>query len=123
MKKVFKNKDESIEIEIAEIDLYIINKVRELRVARKISQLKLSIALGLAEGAVSKIENPKQRAKYNIRHLNLLSKALKCNPSDLLPPKPLKNDIVRVKLKITRNPRDKKGELNYEVISKIPVTE
>lgn len=118
-----KSKEEIIEVEIAEIDLYIINKVRELRVARKISQLKLSIALGLAEGAVSKIENPKQRAKYNIRHLNLLAKALKCNPADLVPAKPLKNDIVRAKLKVTRNPQNKKGEPNYEIISKIPVTE
>lgn len=116
-----KSKEEVIEIEIAEIDLYIINKARELRVARKMSQLKLSIALNLAEGAVSKIENPKQRAKYNIRHINLLAKALKCNPADLVPPKPLKNDVVRAKLKITRNPQDRKGEPNYEVISKVPV--
>ncbi|HLP37014.1 helix-turn-helix transcriptional regulator [Lacibacter sp.] len=116
-----KSKEEIIEIEIAEIDLYIINKARELRVARKMSQLKLSIALNLAEGAVSKIENPKQRAKYNIRHINLLAKALKCNPADLVPPKPLKNDVIRAKLKITRNPKDRKGEPNYVVISKVPV--
>jgi len=110
------SKEKIVELEIAEIDLYLINRARELRVANGMSQLKLSLALGLAEGAVSKIENPKQRAKYNIRHVNLLAKALKCNPSDLLPPKPLKNDIVRVKIKIIRNPKDKKGEPNYQII-------
>lgn len=114
-------KEEIVEFVIADIDLYLINKARELRVARGISQLKLSIALGLTEGAVSKIESPKQRAKYNIRHINLLAKALRCNPSDLLPPKPLKNDLVRVKIKIIRNSTARKGEPNYQIIEKVPL--
>ncbi len=46
--------EEIIEIVIADIDLYLINKAREIRVANGMSQLKLSIALGLTEGAVSK---------------------------------------------------------------------
>lgn len=113
--------EEIIELEIAEIDLYLINKVREIRVARGMSQLKLSLALGLAEGAIGKIENPKQRAKYNIRHINLLAKALHCNISDLLPQKPLKHDLVRVKMKIIKNKKDRRGEANYQILSKIPL--
>ena len=116
-------KGEIIEIATSEIDLYIINKVRELRVARNISQLKLSIALGLAEGAVSKIENPRQRAKYNIRHLNLLAKALKCNVSDLLPQKPLRHDLISAKIRIVKNSKAKKGEPNFEILSKTPLKE
>lgn len=118
-----RNEDEIIELEISEIDLFLINKVRELRVAKGISQLKLSIALGLSEGAIGKIENPKERAKYNIRHLNLLSRALKCNPSDLLPQKPMRNDLVRVKVKLVKNTKDKKGDPNYLIVSKSPVQE
>ena len=115
-----KEKDEIIEIFTSELDLYLINRVRKLRVDRKISQLKLSIDLGLAEGAVGKIENPKQRAKYNIRNLNLLAKALKCDISDLLPVKPLSYDLVKVKIKITKNKSTQKGEANYKVISIVP---
>lgn len=118
-----KNKEDIFEVEISEIDLFLINRVRELRVLKRISQLKLSIALGLAEGAVSKIENPRQRAKYNIRHLNLIAKALKCNISDLLPPKPLKNDIIVAKIKMVKNKHNRKGEPNYEILSKTVVKE
>lgn len=117
-----KSKDEIIEIQIADIDLYLIDRVRDLRTKRKVSQVKLSIALGLAEGAVSKIENPKQRAKYNIRHINLLARALSCTPADLLPNKPLKFDIVKVKLRILKD-RQPDGKPNYEVISKTPISD
>jgi len=116
-------KEEIIEIKTSEIDLFIINKAREIRVSKKISQLKLSVAMGLSEGAVSKIENPRQPAKYNIRHLNLLAKALKCNPSDLLPERPLKNDLIIARIKIIRNKKDKRGEPNYILLSKTAVKE
>jgi transcriptional regulator with XRE-family HTH domain len=112
---------EIIEFIISEIDLYLINKVRELRVPQELSQVKLSILMGLAEGAVGKIENPKERAKYNIRHLNLLAKALKCSPKDLMPEKPLKNDMVRVKMKIRKNGRHSPGEPNFEIIKVDPI--
>ncbi|MFT3981187.1 MAG: helix-turn-helix transcriptional regulator [Ferruginibacter sp.] len=116
-----KEKEEIIEIKIAEIDLYLIDKARKLRVDKGISQVSLSIAMGLAEGTVGRIENPRERAKYNIRHINLLAKALKCNPSDLLPTKPLKNDIIKARIKIIRNKRDKKGEPNYQILEKTSV--
>lgn len=112
---------ETIEVTLSEIDLYVINKVRELRVPQHLSQVKLSILMGLAEGAIGKIENPKERAKYNIRHINLLAKALKCSPKDFLPEKPLKNDLVKVKLKIKKNAKASKGEPNFEIIKIEPI--
>jgi len=117
------DKVKTLEIEISEIDLYIINRVRELRVAKELSQVKLSILMGLAEGAVGKIENPTERAKYNIRHLNLLAKALKCSPRDLLPDKPLKNDLVKVRLQIKKNSKPSKGEANFEIIKIEPIND
>jgi len=107
---------EIFEVIISEIDLYVINKVREMRVLRHLSQVKLSILIGLAEGAIGKIENPKERAKYNIRHLNLLAKALKCSPRDLLPEKPLRNDMIKVKMKVKKNAKTEKGEPNFEIV-------
>lgn len=116
-------KTETIELEISEIDLYVINKVRELRVPKGLSQVKLSILMGLTEGAIGKIENPKERAKYNIRHLNLLAKALQCSPRDLLPEKPLRHDLIKVKMKIRRNDQSKKGEPNFEIIKIEPTNQ
>jgi len=95
---------ETIEIVISEIDLYVINKVREMRVPKELSQVKLSILMGLAEGA-----------KYNIRHLNLLAKALKCSPQDFLPEKPLRGDMIKVRMKIQRD-KSRKGDPNYEIL-------
>jgi len=112
---------EIIEIIISEIDLYVINKVRELRVPKDLSQVKLSILMGLAEGAIGKVENPKQRAKYNIRHLNLLAKALKCSPREFLPEKPLRHDMIKARMKVKRNGRADKGDPNYEIIKIEPI--
>lgn len=114
------NKD-TIEVEISELDLFVINRVRELRVQRQISQVDLSILLGMSEGVVGKIENPRIRDKYNIRHINLLAKALKCSPKDLLPDKPLPNDMVRIKLRPVRQPLNAKGKPNYEVVKMQPL--
>ena len=107
---------EIIDITISELDFYVINKVREIRAKKKISQVDLSIAMKIAEGAIGKIENPKERAKYNIRHINLLAKALGCSPKDFFPDKPLKNDMIEVKLRITRKRNVNTGEANYEVV-------
>jgi transcriptional regulator with XRE-family HTH domain len=112
---------ETFEVLISEIDLYVINKVREMRVPKHLSQVKLSILIGLTEGAIGKIENPKERAKYNIRHLNLLAKALKCSPRDLLPEKPLKHDLIKVKLQIKKNKTSEKSDPNFEIIKITPV--
>ena len=118
---VMAGRDDTIEVEISETDLFVINKARELRVMRQLSQVDLSILLGMSEGAVGKIENPKLRDKYNIRHINLLAKALRCSPRDLFPEKPLSNDIVRIKLRLIRQPAASKGKPNYEIIKIQPL--
>jgi transcriptional regulator with XRE-family HTH domain len=101
-------------VEISELDWFVINKVKELRIAKGISQVALSQKMELADGAVGKIENPKERAKYNIRHLNLLPKILDCLPSDLLPKKALPNDMIRLTLRIIR--ANNRGSQTIEVI-------
>lgn len=112
-----KKKDEIFEIIISELDLYIINKVREMRYAKGLSQNALSTLLRLSDGAVGKIENPKERAKYNIRHINLLAEVFGCSPREFLPEKALPNDIIKAKIKIKRNKKDEKGKPNFDIIS------
>jgi len=75
--------------EIAAIEQYIIDKVREMRTDQKISQAQLARLIGVSEGFIGNVENPKYRDKYNFRHLNMLAKALKCSPKDFLPEQPL----------------------------------
>lgn len=72
-----------------ELDLYVIEKVKEFRNTKKIPQKELSIKMGFSEGFVGHIENPKRRDKYNLHHLNILAKIFKCSPRDFLPEKPL----------------------------------
>ena len=75
--------------ELSEIDKYVIEKVKEARTNVGMSQKNLSLAIGLSEGFVGNIENPNRKEKYNIRHLNLIAKVLKCSPKDFMPQAPL----------------------------------
>lgn len=92
-------KEQTKEIIISRLDLYIINRVKELREKKNISQDNLSVRMGFSEKFVGSVENPTLGAKYNIRHLNLLAKSLDCTLWDLLPKEPFDDDLVRVKIK------------------------
>jgi transcriptional regulator with XRE-family HTH domain len=72
-----------------ELDLYIINKVKELRLKVDMSQAVLAIKLEVSDAFIGQIENPKHRAKYNIAHLNKLAQIFNCSPKDFLPEKPI----------------------------------
>lgn len=122
-----------IEIIISELDFYIIEKVRELRIKSVpyVDQMKLAHQIGVSEGYIGNIENPKVRAKYNIRMLARVAKALNLDSyEELLPKKILKNDLVRIQLKLlpskTRKPEiDEKGNIQkrFELISKKPLND
>jgi len=72
----------------SEIELYVINKVREMRMSRDISQADLAHKLNLSVGFVGHIENPKYKAKYNLNHINELAKIFNCSIKDFLPDTP-----------------------------------
>ena len=71
------------------IEQYVINKVKEIRTEKGISQAELARLLDVSEGFIGNIENKNYRAKYNIRHLNELAKIFECSPRDFLPDEPL----------------------------------
>lgn len=73
----------------SDIDLFIINKVREMRLKRNLSQTDIAVHLNLSVGFVGHIESPKFRAKYNIIHLNELAKLFECSPRDFFPKDPI----------------------------------
>jgi transcriptional regulator with XRE-family HTH domain len=73
----------------SKIDQFTINKVRERRLEKNISQADLAFELGMSVGFIGKIESERYPSHYNIKHLNELARILGCSPQDFLPKKPL----------------------------------
>lgn len=73
----------------SKVETYIIDKVREKRKAKNLSQIALSQKLGLSESFISHVESNTRRAKYNVNHLNKIALILGCSPKDFWPDSPL----------------------------------
>ena len=72
----------------SKIDQYVINQVKDKRVESNLSQADLAFELSMSVGFIGKVESSKYSSHYNLKHLNLLAKILKCSPQDFLPKKP-----------------------------------
>jgi DNA-binding XRE family transcriptional regulator len=59
-----------------DIEQYVIDKVKEIRTSKKISQAKLAHLLDLLVEFIGNVENPSNIAKYNLNQLNRISKEL-----------------------------------------------
>ena len=57
-----------------EIEQYVIDKVKEFRTSKGISQAKLAHIIDLSVGFIGNVENPRHIAKYNLNHLNRIAK-------------------------------------------------
>ncbi|MBL7739079.1 MAG: helix-turn-helix transcriptional regulator [Chitinophagaceae bacterium] len=76
----------------SQIEQYIINRVREIRLEKRKSQADIAYGLGFeSTGYIGEIEssNSDSTAAYNIDHLNTIAKLLECSPKDFWPEKPL----------------------------------
>ena len=71
----------------SEIELFVIEKVKQKRIEMKLTQADLAHQLNLSNGFIGKIESPNHQAKYNLNHINALAKIFKCSPADFLPSK------------------------------------
>ena len=74
---------------LTRIELYVIQRVKEVRISRGLSQEKLSLALNKGVGFIGDREAPSKSAKYNINHLNEIAKVLNCSPKDFWPECPI----------------------------------
>jgi transcriptional regulator with XRE-family HTH domain len=72
-----------------EIELYVINRVREMRLKSNVSQAELALRLNITVGFIGHIESPKHRAKYNLNHINKLAKIFDCSFQEFFPNAPL----------------------------------
>jgi transcriptional regulator with XRE-family HTH domain len=71
------------------IDTFVIDRVKEKRLEKNLSQADLAYELGMSVGFIGKVESSRYPTHYNIKHLNSLARILKCSPQDFLPKKPL----------------------------------
>ena len=75
-------------VELTAIEQYVIDKVREIRKERGLSQRDIAYQIDIDQSFLAAVESPKGRAKYNLNHLNDLAKLFKCSPRDFLPDEP-----------------------------------
>lgn len=73
--------------DITDIEQYVIDKVKEMRKAKSMSQQELANLADLSAGFIAHVESPTRRAKYNLNHLNTFAKLFNCSPQDFLPKK------------------------------------
>lgn len=71
------------------IEMFVIEVVKSKRIEKGWSQKELAYQLDLSLGFIGDVENPKQRAKYNLNHINELAKVFECSPRDFLPEFPI----------------------------------
>jgi len=70
---------------LTEIEIYVINKVKELRLKNGLSQAELADKINVSSGFIGKIESMKYNSKYNLNLINKVAKAFDISPQDLLP--------------------------------------
>ena len=64
------------------IELYIVQKVKEQRKKRKMSQRYLADCLNVSQSFIRNIENENDDTAYNIDHLNEIAKIFDCSIRD-----------------------------------------
>lgn len=69
------------------IEQYVIDRVRDMRLEKGISQAELADRIDVTRGFIGAVENPRQRAKYNLRILNEIAKVLDCSIREFFPEK------------------------------------
>ena len=67
------------------IELYAIQKVKQMRELRGFSQADLAFKLEVSLGFIGQVESSKYPAKYNLNHLNKLAGIFECSPKDFIP--------------------------------------
>jgi transcriptional regulator with XRE-family HTH domain len=73
----------------SDIDQYVISKILKMRKEQSLSQRDLAYFIQVDKSFVAAVESPNSRAKYNLKHLNEIAKALNCKFSDFFPSEPM----------------------------------
>ena len=69
------------------IEQFVIDRVRDIRQEKGISQAELAGRIDVSRGFIGAVENPRQRAKYNLSVLNEIAKVFDCSIRVFFPEK------------------------------------
>lgn len=70
---------------LSQIEQFVIDRVKQMRIERGISQAELANKLDVANSFIGQAESSKYRTKYNLNHLSKLVKIFNCGYSDFFP--------------------------------------
>lgn len=76
-----------VENKLSDIEKYVISVSRELRIEKGLTQSDLAFRLGVSSGFVGKVESSSSPTKYNLNHIQELSKIFNVSPRVFLPEK------------------------------------
>jgi transcriptional regulator with XRE-family HTH domain len=74
---------------MSNIELFVIGKVKEKRLALNMSQEDVASILDTARGFIGQVESPNYPTKYNLNHLNKLAIEFGCSLHEFLPDQPI----------------------------------
>jgi transcriptional regulator with XRE-family HTH domain len=72
---------------LSDIEIYVISVARKLRIENGFTQSDLAFRMGLSSGFVGKVESSTSTTKYNLNHIQELSKIFNVSPKVFLPEK------------------------------------
>jgi transcriptional regulator with XRE-family HTH domain len=70
-------------------ELAIVERVKQMRLERNLTQDDIAMYLNISRGFVGQIESPNHQSKYSLDQLNKLAIEMDCSPHDLIPDKPI----------------------------------
>ena len=76
-----------VENKLSDIEKYVISVYRELRIEKGLTQSDLAFRLGVSSGFFGKVESSSSPTKYNLNHIQELSKIFNVSPRVFLPEK------------------------------------
>jgi transcriptional regulator with XRE-family HTH domain len=68
-----------------DIEHYVVNYAKSLRINAKMSQAELAFKLNVSTGFVGKVESDLSTSKYNLNHVNQLAEIFAVSPQNFLP--------------------------------------
>ena len=74
-------------LNISAIEQHVIDFVTELRIKRQLTQADIAVIIGVGRSFINKVEDKKERAKYNLNHIDKLADHFGLSPKDFLPEK------------------------------------
>lgn len=75
------------------IEKYVVEFVRKLRIDRHLTQEDIGTIIGVKQTFIANIENPNHKAKYNLKHIDLLADHFGLSPRLFLPEKSLSRTV------------------------------